>query len=827
MSKHILAHRGIDSPVEGSGTTSRRPGPTLHEWSDPSVEQEKLNDIELVEAAEIAEVGPENGREESGVLTVEKREEAQFRDGRISFAQKVIGERYKVLDVIGQGGMGSVYKVEDPSGHVFALKLLKPELCQDRSVLRRFEQEAASLSELQHENIVAVYDHGITNDGAPYLVMPYLQGGTLSELLAREEKIEPTQAVSLMLQICAGLSQAHEQKIIHRDLKPGNLILSNAMESDPTVQIVDFGIAKVLETTAGNTTNLTQTGDVFGTTAYMSPEQCQGGDIDYRSDIYSLGCIFYQMITGKPPFSGANAVQVAVKQVSGEVERFASKYPDGHILVSLEQIVQKCMQKDKTDRYQSVNDLIADLKLTQSGKEIAYEEHSGAKAGPLKRAAKRVAEAGNALFISFWYLIFSIMLFAGDSNTSGSITFVAVVGLIFQIKFLVQFFRQLKKRRAVWFWSEHLLMISLLASYALCALNGIAEKPQIVTDTVTMLFLISLTSSVFLLWSSAVVCVALPAMNRGLHFVHNLNNRTKTPVEKAIPLSFPRAAGRLFSTASVLFLIFLLVAVQTKNLTELASGFGNVCNRFESTLAKPFYEFSIGVAPDDRAYRGLARCYEEHGNPEAALKSIEQGLSAIPNDHNLIVARGETRRRLRQYAQTVKELSNALRVHDEAEILVERGRAFLGLGDYARAQDDFTRAQSFGEDSDREDSSENVDSLKGLAFLGQGKLNEAVDEFNVAIERTEGGDRTKHYVRRGIAYQLSGNEKTALDDFKEAIKTSNSSTGEGDLILAFAAKKAGDDVQYGKALAAAERKGVSRDRLGQVLLDDIRIPLSW
>ncbi|MBX9693582.1 MAG: protein kinase [Cyanobacteria bacterium] len=380
---------------------------------------------------------------------------------RVSFAQTVLGEAYEVLDVIGHGGMGAVYKVKDASERILALKLLKPELCHDKSVLKRFQQEAAALAELNHPYIVGVYDHGITEDGAPYLVMPYLDGGTLADIISAEGKVEPRRAIQILLQVCQALSYAHDRRFVHRDIKPSNVMIEESVEgADSTIQIVDFGIAKIVEATGGANSDLTHTGDVFGTPSYMSPEQCQGEDVDSRSDIYSAGCMLYEMITGRQPFHGANAIQVAVKQVSGDIESFSSNCPDGHILVSLEQIVRRCMRKSREERYQSIDQLTSDLKRVESGKEVAYEE-SGA--GAASNAKSNIFRIGTktvlTLLAGFWYvLLFAIVVSEGfNSETRIVVVFIATLTALVQRKWAFALFTQRRNRRSLRFWCNSLI----------------------------------------------------------------------------------------------------------------------------------------------------------------------------------------------------------------------------------------------------------------------------------------------------------------------------------------------------------------------------------
>lgn len=268
-----------------------------------------------------------------------------------------LGDRYEVLEKIGQGGMGSVYKVLDKTlGKTFAVKILRYELAQDKDAVKRFTQEAEAASRLTHANLGNVYDQGKTGSGAPYLVMDYLNGLSLSDVI-RNEEISLDRFFDIFIQVCEGLDHAHKKGIIHRDLKPSNIIISKSPDGNDLVHLVDFGIAKVLAKPGETLTSLTQTGDIFGSPLYMSPEQCEGGTIDVRSDIYSLGCVFYEAFAKEPPFAGNNPFKVMLKQVSEPPPDMTRL----RIPSKLAKVINCCLHKNPKFRYQSANDLLRDL----------------------------------------------------------------------------------------------------------------------------------------------------------------------------------------------------------------------------------------------------------------------------------------------------------------------------------------------------------------------------------------------------------------------------------------------------------------------------------
>jgi len=270
---------------------------------------------------------------------------------------KVLGH-YRVLEKIGFGGMGEVYRASDERlGRDVALKLLKASLAHDQDRLRRFEQEARAAATLNHPNVVAVYDIG-RHDGAPYIVSELLEGQTLRARLL-DGPIPRRQVLDYASQIAQGLIAAHEKRIVHRDLKPENLFLTH----DGRIKILDFGIAKLAPAELGsdsedlsvaNMTTQTRTGSVLGTLAYMSPEQLRGKVVDHRSDIFSFGAILYEMLTGKRAFAGetqVDAMTAILKEEPPEMMREGTDIPQ-----ACEKVVRHCLEKDPRNRFQSIFD---------------------------------------------------------------------------------------------------------------------------------------------------------------------------------------------------------------------------------------------------------------------------------------------------------------------------------------------------------------------------------------------------------------------------------------------------------------------------------------
>ena len=260
-----------------------------------------------------------------------------------------IADRYEVISKIGAGGMSDVYKAKDHVlGRFVAIKVLKPEFSEDVGFVSKFHTEAQSAAGLEHPNIVNIYDVG-SEDGLHYIVMEYIEGITLKTYIEKKGRLTFKEAVSIAIQVGRGIEAAHNKHIVHRDIKPQNIMIS----TEGKVKVMDFGIARAA-------TSNTIHSDVMGSVHYSSPEQARNGFIDGKSDIYSLGIVMYEMVTGRVPFDGDTTVSIAIQHLQEEMVPPSAYAPD--LPISLEKIILKCTQKSPSRRYQNIGDLIQDLK---------------------------------------------------------------------------------------------------------------------------------------------------------------------------------------------------------------------------------------------------------------------------------------------------------------------------------------------------------------------------------------------------------------------------------------------------------------------------------
>jgi serine/threonine protein kinase/tetratricopeptide (TPR) repeat protein len=266
---------------------------------------------------------------------------------------------------LGAGGMGVVYKAHHKSVEkTLAVKMLHPRFANDKQVMKRFENEAKAASLLTHVNLASVYDYGVSADGEPYLVMDYVDGQTLQDVLKVEKSLPVPRFLNIFKQVCDALAHAHMKQLVHRDLKPANIMLVTTDNQSDFVKLVDFGIAKALPKANTDEQRLTQTGEVLGSPVYMCPEQCLGLQPDARGDIYSLGCVMYEALVGRPPFLRDNVVQTILAHLNESPSSFAECAPERGLPPELEKIVFKCLEKDPAKRFQTAEELKDGLELT-------------------------------------------------------------------------------------------------------------------------------------------------------------------------------------------------------------------------------------------------------------------------------------------------------------------------------------------------------------------------------------------------------------------------------------------------------------------------------
>ena len=290
--------------------------------------------------------------------------------------REILNGEFRILQRIGTGGMGSVYKAQQPEmNRMVAIKILHPKLTNRQDLASRFRREARAMAQLTHPNTVKVFTYGeLPEDGSLYIVMEFLEGRNLNRAVKRDGPMAVERAVPILIQVCGALQEAHTMGIIHRDLKPENIFLCKQMGMDDYPKVLDFGLAKVTEQQMRpGSVNLTQEGMVFGTPEFMSPEQAQGQTLEATSDIYSLATILYEALTGKLPFEARSPMEFIQKHVVEPPVPLSERIPGLRFPKGLDDAIGRALAKNPKDRFQSAIEFAAALRPFAGASAVAVE----------------------------------------------------------------------------------------------------------------------------------------------------------------------------------------------------------------------------------------------------------------------------------------------------------------------------------------------------------------------------------------------------------------------------------------------------------------------
>lgn len=340
---------------------------------EPSVEKTKLD----LSHASFEEISANERRK----MSLSGEEELNVRP-------LIFDNSWVITERLGEGGMSVVYKARHLDlNRIVAIKVLLPHLTTNTKNLQRFKQEAVTASALSHPNLIRVENFGVTPEGRTFIIMDFVEGVSLADVISKEGKLDPVRAVFIFVQAANALQHAHERSVIHRDLKPSNIMLVNNGEDGESVKIVDFGIAKLLLDDDDQVQHLTQTGEVFGSPLYMSPEQCRGEKLDNRSDIYSMGVLMYEALTGRSPLRGSNVLETMQKQLRETPEPIVDEKAPDSLLKRLNAVVMKALAKEPTARYKTMSELETDLNNAL----ISAEKEWKHRAKSLKKTYKKLS----------------------------------------------------------------------------------------------------------------------------------------------------------------------------------------------------------------------------------------------------------------------------------------------------------------------------------------------------------------------------------------------------------------------------------------------------
>jgi serine/threonine protein kinase len=706
-----------------------------------------------------------------------------------------IAAQYEVLELIGKGGMGAVYKVFDKHlGKVLAVKLMQQDLAKDQIAQKRFEQEVEATCQLTHENLIATYGHGTTTDGTPYLVMEYVPGEALSDLLIREGPLEASRALQLWHQICEALEHAHKNGVIHRDLKPTNVIISRASDGTETARLLDFGIAKIISATSRETHNLTETGTVFGSPQYMSPEHCLGFKMDERSDIYSLGCLVYEMLTGRTPFSDSNAVQVVVKHINEEALPFSAEQKLDRLGKKLEGVTLKCLEKDSDRRYQSVSEIIKDLTLISQGKQPSkFIRHKKPRAEFSRRQILASVAGASLVIMAIWQYSGMFDPHWQRLLISSSIFIVCATG---SIAFLFAAIDQMKQivsgNGSSRVWWQAALSISLTISCWAYLNNAVLLLSN--WSPLQSLFAVMHAPK----WLEAAASW-LPFINKvafGSAVISGLGclvfHRTKR-------ITFFEFA---FQHAVFTYLILVLVCgtmpKQTSSMLNLITG--GVIEERAPALNENLLRLSLLLDPrNQRSVINLADAYVKRGDRAQADVVYENYFIREPLKNEVAWARYKHALSYQNEIDSqlkFQELTQAIRLAPRREYYEARGVINWNRGLYKDALWDFFGATRC------EPSAIGPYCKRALVFGAVYDWNSALGELNRIASSQATNQHPEIYFLRGLIYEKLGDPE-AIKDFQRVIAlsaTEDQYDGFYDsdklIRLAYCYKKTGDIANY-------------------------------
>jgi serine/threonine-protein kinase len=285
----------------------------------------------------------------------------------------LFGGHYKIERLVARGNMSVVYQATNTNDNsTVAVKLLNGCLITDRDSMRRFQREAQIARSMMHPNVCALLDHGVTGEGTPYHVLEFISGETLEDILSAITRLNPVESLAIFDKICRAIQYLHSRGVVHRDIKPGNVMIPTSDTTTLPVKIIDFGVAKGTRKGVHDQVDLTRPGEVFGSLLYTAPERFMGQAADERSDVYSLGCLMYEVLTGVNPFTADTPSEIVQKQLKAEPEPLVNTGLQPDIAQLLQPVIGKALAKDPADRFQTVAELRAALEPLHTPVKMAY-----------------------------------------------------------------------------------------------------------------------------------------------------------------------------------------------------------------------------------------------------------------------------------------------------------------------------------------------------------------------------------------------------------------------------------------------------------------------
>lgn len=672
----------------------------------------------------------------------------------------ISGQSYEVLDLLGKGGMGQVYKAKNcQTGEIVAIKALLESLSDDTAALKRFKLEAETARELDHPNLTRVIEFATTKSGDSVILMEFVEGKTLRQLLDQSGPVIPERAVDLFIELAEGFDYAHQKGVIHRDIKPSNVIPS--FDDSNMSRILDFGIAKVDSISSRETQDLTRTGGVFGSPYYMSPEQCLGFRLDSRSDVYSLGCLMFEVLSGKPPFAGENPMQLVVSHINENPERLDRSIRNSDVGKSLDNVISRCLAKEQDERYQSMEELLLDLKHIKDGETIP--EYVTKKT--LKANLSPATVVYSMAFVGLCCLVVGNLphdMLSKDIwfNLQGGLyILLCTAGSYFCFNIFNKKRAALAKGKATlseWFASIFVLFSGLTAA-VLVPFNFaefFAEKDSIpILPWFTLDHIAVVLFSTLLLSATFIILAFIAGLCR---FVF----KSEEKVTLAKPVSILLVA--------IMVLVPLLPMAAPRAVAGLTYRLGWAAIRMSPDLATDFYDYSFKLDPRNGLPSHIVSIFDQNDRLDEAIDKATRYMNYYDGKDKalhdtLMLERTSLLVRTERYQEALRDAQYLIRFSPEARSTAWAMKANVEarLGNYAAAEESIRNALAV------DPSYENYAYPVKIGILcRQGKFDQALAEIDRIEKRSN--RRIKWSCARGIIYDLLAEEGKAQFCYMES-----------------------------------------------------------
>lgn len=651
----------------------------------------------------------------------------------------LLPDKYEVIGFLGRGGMGSVYKVRDKElDLVIAMKILDRAPIEDKEAFKRFEREAKTAKKLTHPNIGQVFEYSRNEIGKPYFTMEFIDGMSLASKISEQGSFSEEQVINVFKQIAEALAYSHSKGVIHRDIKPSNVLIVENDNIEPIARLIDFGIARALPTSSENrkTQDISKTGDAFGTPTYMSPEQCMGFKLDERSDIYSFGALMYEMLTGAPPHTAENPIQLVVKQMKENALSWSGT-KDGEFYFGIEGVVLRCLEKDNRERYQNAEDLLADLEALSNGEKPAQFKRkvsaksilsSGQLTKLLAEISLLVTYAVSLIVLKAWFLVAVLV----------PLVPVAIVQLIGQI------FKTGGANLALKRWSV-VAQISWLVTCLSAVAMVLAYFGAFESYGPTGQFFI--LSFIYAHWFFIIVTIS--ALVGKLLFSGKNKLSTK----------------RVFVTSLVSMSLIMLLSAPLMSPSKISDDLEVAPVPLTNLrAANARLDMSLGNE-NAESYRAIVRSYIKSNELQEARKYLQKAQAVKPIRASDCFENAELCISLNLDKEAQKLVSRGLKMEPTSEQGFSlQGELYLRSGRYEDALKAFDRSIEL-----LPDQSGAVYEHRAAAMVRLGDPQGAIKDMSTVIGMRNSG-RVKDYLLRALLYEKLGDVENARADYKEVVK---------------------------------------------------------